>query len=95
MTSDAPRRYRFAAFRRAVVLNPSSAAAHCYLSHGLAFAGREQQGDRELRQVRECTWLRLRENKKLLCLLGYLRQFPRGWLGSYNQVPRTSHLALD
>ena len=29
-----------AAFRRAVVLNPSSAAAHCYLSHGLAFSGR-------------------------------------------------------
>jgi len=29
-----------AAFRRAVSLNPSSAAAHCYLSHGLAFSGR-------------------------------------------------------
>jgi TolB-like protein len=29
-----------AAFRRAVGLNPSSAAAHCYLSHGLAFSGR-------------------------------------------------------
>ena len=28
-----------AAFRRAVTLNPSSAAAHCYLSHGLAFSG--------------------------------------------------------
>jgi TolB-like protein len=28
-----------AAFRRAVTLNPGSAAAHCYLSHGLAFAG--------------------------------------------------------
>ena len=28
-----------AAFRRAVNLNPSSAAAHGYLSHGLAFAG--------------------------------------------------------
>jgi tetratricopeptide (TPR) repeat protein len=28
-----------AAFRRAVSLNPSSAAAHCYLSHGLAFLG--------------------------------------------------------
>jgi TolB-like protein/Flp pilus assembly protein TadD len=28
-----------AAFRRAVSLNPSSAAAHCYLSHGLAFSG--------------------------------------------------------
>jgi TolB-like protein/Flp pilus assembly protein TadD len=28
-----------AAFRRAVSLNPSSATAHCYLSHGLAFAG--------------------------------------------------------
>ena len=30
-----------AAFRRAVSLNPSSAAAHCYLSHGLAFAGQD------------------------------------------------------
>jgi TolB-like protein/tetratricopeptide (TPR) repeat protein len=30
-----------AAFRRAVNLNPSSAAAHCYLSHGLAFAGQD------------------------------------------------------
>ena len=29
-----------AAFRRAVSVNPSSAAAHCYLSHGLAFSGR-------------------------------------------------------
>ncbi|MEH2607914.1 winged helix-turn-helix domain-containing tetratricopeptide repeat protein [Bradyrhizobium sp. AZCC 1693] len=29
-----------AAFRRAVSLNPSFAAAHCYLSHGLAFSGR-------------------------------------------------------
>jgi TolB-like protein/Flp pilus assembly protein TadD len=28
------------AFRRAVSLNPSFAAAHCYLSHGLAFSGR-------------------------------------------------------
>jgi Flp pilus assembly protein TadD len=28
-----------AAFRRAVNLNPNSAAAHCYLSHGLAFSG--------------------------------------------------------
>jgi TolB-like protein/Flp pilus assembly protein TadD len=30
-----------AAFRRAVNLNPNSAAAHCYLSHGLAFSGRD------------------------------------------------------
>jgi TolB-like protein len=32
-----------AAFRRAVDLNPSSAAAHCYLSHGLAFAGQDRE----------------------------------------------------
>jgi tetratricopeptide (TPR) repeat protein len=32
-----------AAFRRAVSLNPSSAAAHSYLSHGLAFAGRDRE----------------------------------------------------
>jgi len=32
-----------AAFRRAVNLNPSSAAAHCYLSHGLAFAGQHAE----------------------------------------------------
>src|SRR3954471_22169133 len=32
-----------AAFRRAVSLNPSSAAAHCYLSHGLAFAGQDRE----------------------------------------------------
>jgi TolB-like protein/Flp pilus assembly protein TadD len=32
-----------AAFRRAVDLNPSSAAAHCYLSHGLAFAGHDRE----------------------------------------------------
>jgi TolB-like protein/cytochrome c-type biogenesis protein CcmH/NrfG len=32
-----------AAFRRAVDLNPNSAAAHCYLSHGLAFAGRDRE----------------------------------------------------
>ena len=32
-----------AAFRRAVNLNPSSAAAHCYLSHGLAFAGQDAE----------------------------------------------------
>jgi TolB-like protein len=31
-----------AAFRRAVDLNPNSAAAHCYLSHGLAFAGQDR-----------------------------------------------------
>jgi TolB-like protein/Flp pilus assembly protein TadD len=31
------------AFRRAVDLNPSSAAAHCYLSHGLAFAGHDRE----------------------------------------------------
>jgi len=32
-----------AAFRRAVNLNPSSAAAHGYLSHGLAFAGEDRE----------------------------------------------------
>jgi len=32
-----------AAFRRAVNLNPSSAAAHSYLSHGLAFAGQDRE----------------------------------------------------
>jgi TolB-like protein len=32
-----------AAFHRAVNLNPSSAAAHSYLSHGLAFAGRDRE----------------------------------------------------
>lgn len=32
-----------AAFRRAVRLNPSSAAAHSHLSHGLAFAGHAQE----------------------------------------------------
>jgi len=32
-----------AAFRRAVNLNPSSAAAHCYLSHGLAFAEQDRE----------------------------------------------------
>jgi TolB-like protein len=32
-----------AAFRRAVNLNPSSAAAHCYLSHGLAFSGQDRE----------------------------------------------------
>jgi Flp pilus assembly protein TadD len=32
-----------AAFRRGVNLNPSSAAAHCYLSHGLAFAGEDRE----------------------------------------------------
>jgi tetratricopeptide (TPR) repeat protein len=32
-----------AAFRRAVDLNPSSAAAHSHLSHGLAFAGHAQE----------------------------------------------------
>jgi TolB-like protein len=32
-----------AAFRRAVNLNPSSAAAHCYLSHGLAFDGQDRE----------------------------------------------------
>jgi tetratricopeptide (TPR) repeat protein len=30
------------AFRRAVNLNPNSAAAHSYLSHGLAFAGQDR-----------------------------------------------------
>ncbi|HKS61331.1 MAG TPA: winged helix-turn-helix domain-containing tetratricopeptide repeat protein [Xanthobacteraceae bacterium] len=32
-----------AAFRRAVELNPNSAAAHAHLSHGLAFAGHDGQ----------------------------------------------------
>jgi Flp pilus assembly protein TadD len=32
-----------AAFRRAVQLNPSSAAAHGNLGHGLAFAGRDRE----------------------------------------------------
>jgi TolB-like protein len=32
-----------AAFETAVRLDPSSAAAHCYLSHGLAFAGRDRE----------------------------------------------------
>ena len=32
-----------AAFRRAVSLNPSSAAAHSYLSHGLAFSGQGRE----------------------------------------------------
>jgi TolB-like protein/cytochrome c-type biogenesis protein CcmH/NrfG len=32
-----------AAFRRAVNLNPSSAAAHGYLSHGLAFSGHDRE----------------------------------------------------
>ena len=32
-----------AAFRRAVNLNPNSAVAHCYLSHGLAFAGQDRE----------------------------------------------------
>jgi TolB-like protein len=32
-----------AAFRRAVTLNPNSAAAHCHLSHGLAFAGQDRK----------------------------------------------------
>ena len=32
-----------AAFRRAVNLNPNSAAAHCHLSHGLAFAGQDRE----------------------------------------------------
>ena len=31
-----------AAFEAAVRLDPSSAAAHCYLSHGMAFAGRDR-----------------------------------------------------
>jgi len=31
------------AFETAVRLNPSSAAAHCYLSHGLAFAGKDRE----------------------------------------------------
>jgi tetratricopeptide (TPR) repeat protein len=32
-----------AAFETAVRLNPSSAAAHCYLSRGLAFSGRDRE----------------------------------------------------
>ena len=32
-----------AAFRRAVDLNPSSAAAHSHLSRGYAFAGRDRE----------------------------------------------------
>jgi TolB-like protein/Flp pilus assembly protein TadD len=32
-----------AAFRRAVDLNPNSAAAHAHLGHGLAFAGRDRE----------------------------------------------------
>ena len=32
-----------AAFRRAVMLNPNSAAAHAHLSRGLAFAGRDRE----------------------------------------------------
>ena len=32
-----------AAFETAVRLDPSSAAAHCYLSHGMAFAGRDRE----------------------------------------------------
>jgi TolB-like protein len=32
-----------AAFEAAVRLDPSSAAAHCYLSHGFAFAGRDRE----------------------------------------------------
>src|SRR5439155_18330862 len=32
-----------AAFRRAINLNPSSATAHCYLRHGLAFAGQGRE----------------------------------------------------
>jgi tetratricopeptide (TPR) repeat protein len=33
-----------AAFRRAVCLNPHSAAAHAHLGHGLVFAGRDREG---------------------------------------------------
>src|SRR5262249_46553018 len=32
-----------AAFEEAVRLNPNSAAAHCYLSRGLAFSGRDRE----------------------------------------------------
>ena len=42
-----------AAFHQAVTLTPSSAIAHCHLSHGLAFAGRSdeaiQHGERAMR----------------------------------------------
>jgi TolB-like protein len=31
------------AFRQAVAINPNSAAAHCHLSHGLAFAGQDRE----------------------------------------------------
>jgi Flp pilus assembly protein TadD len=31
------------AFRRAVTLNPNSAVANCYLSHGLAFSGQDRE----------------------------------------------------
>jgi len=40
-----------AAFRRAVNLNPSSAAAHCYLSHGLAFAGQDREAIAEAEEA--------------------------------------------
>jgi TolB-like protein len=32
-----------AAFRQAVAINPNSTAAHCHLSHGLAFAGKDRE----------------------------------------------------
>lgn len=32
-----------AAFRQAVAINPNSTAAHCHLSHGLAFAGHDRE----------------------------------------------------
>jgi len=43
VSGTAGREESIAAFRRAVNLNPSSAAAHCYLSHGLAFAGHDRE----------------------------------------------------
>jgi Flp pilus assembly protein TadD len=40
-----------AAFRRAVDLNPNSAAAHGHLGHGLAFAGRDREAMRHAEEA--------------------------------------------
>ena len=40
-----------AAFRRAVDLNPNSAAAHGHLGHGLAFAGRDREAIRHAEEA--------------------------------------------
>ena len=40
-----------AAFKRAVDLNPNSAAAHGHLGHGLAFAGRDQEAIRHAEEA--------------------------------------------